>query len=65
MLPAVTIRRYATVPYATLGESEKTCNSTMSLDEVYLHHLGIFIVLKLLRVSFHVFHLSKISKGLG
>ena len=60
MLPAVTIQRCATAPYMTLDESEKTWNSTVSLDEVHLHHLDISIVLKLSRVSFHFFY-----KGYG
>ena len=53
MLSAVTIRRYANALYAILSKSEKTCNSTVSLNEVYLHHLGISI-LKLSRVLSHI-----------
>ena len=64
MLSAVTIQRYTTAPYAIFNKSEKTY-STVSLDEVYLHHLGISIALKLSRVSFHLFHQPKISKGMG
>ena len=65
MLSAVATRRYATALYAILDESEKTCNSTVPLDEVYLHRLGISIVLKLSRVLFHFCYLSKIYKGTG
>ena len=60
MLSALIIRRYATTPYAILDESEKTCNSTVSLDEVYLHHLGISIVLKLSRVLLQFCNLTKL-----
>ena len=58
MLSAIAIWRYPTAPYMQYSRNlKKTCNSSVSRDEVYLHHLGISIVLKLSRVSFHFCHL--------
>ena len=62
MLFAGTIRRYATASCTILHESEKTCNSTVSIDEVYLHHLAMTIVRKPSRVSFYFCHLTKTRK---
>ena len=51
--------------YAILEASENTCNSTMSLDDVHLYHLGISMVSNIFMVVFHFCHLFNISSGMG